>query len=260
MFALAIMVAGFAALTAAWMVSNPRGRAPDEPGHYLRALGAVSGDPKGTRIQVPDAARDPKKQWVQDISRQFVLPEGLAIIPLPPCGDSTFNPELSANCQPGWPVRGSPVVVSTVGSYQPYTYAPIGAAMSAAGSPTTAFMLGRGVVALGAVVLIGLAALTLLGAPDRPRPHPAGVAALALAISPMVLFLASSLNPNGLEVAAGLACAAGFLALLRSADGTQAPSGAWLAFGAGGTVLAATRSLGPYFILALVVVGLILVG
>jgi hypothetical protein len=259
--ALAVIVAGYAALIAAWMVANPLGRAPDEPGHYLRALGAVSSNVKGTRIKVAGAERDPKLRWVQGISRQFVLPDRLAIDPDSPCPGSLFNPEVSAACQRGWPAHGSPVVVSTIGSYQPYTYAPIGAAMSAAHSPSVAFRLGRGAVALTAVVLIGLAATTLLGSGDGGRlAQPAGVAALALAVPPMAVFLASSLNPNGLEVAAGVACAAGLFALLRSAYSDNAPRGAWLTFGAGGVALAATRSLGPYFVVALVAVGLVWVG
>jgi len=259
--ALAVIVAGYAALIAAWMVANPLGRAPDEPGHYLRALGAVSENVKGRRIQVPGADRDPKRRWVQGISRQFVLPSRLSIDPDSPCGTSLFDPEVSAACQPGWPAHGPPVVVSTLGSYQPYTYAPIGAAMSAAHSPTVAFRLGRGAVALAAVVLIGLAALTLLGSGDgRRRAHPAGVAAFAIAVPPMAVFLASSLNPNGLEIAAGVACAAGLFSLLRSGRDAEAPRGAWLTFGAGGVVLAATRSLGPYFVVALLAVAVVWVG
>jgi hypothetical protein len=76
----------------------------------------------------------------------------------------------------------------------------------------------------------------------------------------MVVFLASTLNPNGLEIASGVACATGLLSALRPADGEVPPRGAWLAFGAGGTVLAATRSLGPYFVVVLLGIAVLLVG
>jgi hypothetical protein len=76
----------------------------------------------------------------------------------------------------------------------------------------------------------------------------------------MAIFLGASLNPNGLEIAAAVACAIGLLSLLRPADEQAPPRGAWLAFGAGGTVLAATRSLGPYFVVAFLAIAVLLVG
>ena len=64
----------------------------------------------------------------------------------------------------------------------------------------------------------------------------------------MVVFLASTLNPSGLETAAAVSFTAGLAGVLR--DGPPRRT-AWPALVAGGVLLAATRSLGPYFVVAL---------
>ena len=43
LLSLVLLVAGYAALIAAWTIGNPLGRAPDEPAHYVRALAAAEG-------------------------------------------------------------------------------------------------------------------------------------------------------------------------------------------------------------------------
>ena len=252
---LALLAAGYAALIAAWLVANPFGRAPDEPAHYVRALAAGTGDVHGQRVSLPGYSPATRK-WVEGIGREFSLPPRLVLAPNP-C--PVFDPKVPASCQRSWPATGPPgPVFSNVGSYQPYIYAPVGALMNLAPTPWAAFLIGRAVMATVSLALIALAALTLWQPHSRgglPL-HPALVLGLVAAVSPMEIFLAGSLNPSGVEIAAGLATAAGLLSLAAR----HAPRGAWLTFGAGATVLALTRSLGPYFVAVLVGIGVLAFG
>jgi hypothetical protein len=253
------LVAGYAALIAAWTIGNPLGRAPDEPSHYVRALAAGTGDLHGERISVSPGSYPPvQARWVAGISRSFEMPARLAIDQTPPC--PLANPTVPADCQRRWPSPGAARQTSNVGSYQPYTYVPIGAAMQTATTRWTAFVLGRVTVAAASLALLILAGAVLWQGRERRGPNPVLVLGLLLAVTPMAVFLAATLNPSGLEVAAGVACAAGLLALAQQTDGVRAPRGAWLTFGVGGSVLAATRSLGPYFVATLLVITVLLVG
>jgi hypothetical protein len=257
---LALLVAGYAALLAAWAVGNPVGRAPDEPAHYIRALAAGTGDIHGAPVTVAAGSFPPvQARWVQQITRTFVMPQRLAIDQTPPC--PLGNPAVSAACQRRWPSPGASTQPTNVGSYQPYVYVPEGALMRTAPSRWTAFVFGRAFVAAASLALLVLAAAVLWRGPSRgPGPHPLLVLGALLAVTPMAVFLASTLNPSGVEVAAGVACAAGLVSLARQTGDASAPRGAWLAFGAGGVVLAAARSLGPYFAAVLIGVIVLLVG
>jgi hypothetical protein len=115
--------------------------------------------------------------------------------------------------------------------------------MRMAGSPWTAYVLGRVGIAALSLVLLGLAIRVFW---DGTLPSVA-VFGLSLAVTPMAVFLASSLSASGAETAAAVCYVAGLLGLAR---GRRAAGPVWLAIGAGGTVLAISRSLGPYFILA----------
>jgi hypothetical protein len=67
---------------------------------------------------------------------------------------------------------------------------------------------------------------------------------LVVGTTPMVLFVASTLNSSALETTAGVACAA---ALLRLSRGR--PEGwAWLALAGSGVLLALSRTTGPLWI------------
>jgi len=115
-------------------------------------------------------------------------------------------------------------------------------------SPTWAYYLGRAGVAVSCLALLILG----VGALWSGTPQPASVAGVLLALTPATLFLASTLNINGIEIVAGFCFTCGVLGLgrrrLGNAPGWWWP---WAAIGAGGVALAATRSLGPYFLVAL---------
>jgi Predicted membrane protein (DUF2142) len=172
--------------------------------------------------------------------RLFALPHRQALVPNLPC--NPIQPEVSAACQQGWPPVAGPEQPSYVGSYQPYAYFAPGLLMRLGRSPWSAWILGRAAFAL---LSLGLIALGLLALGARPIT----MAALFLAVTPMVVFLGSTLNPSGIESAAAVAFAAGLVGVLREGQKGWTP---WVALAAGGVVLAATRSLGPYFVVVLV--------
>jgi hypothetical protein len=239
--AFALIAVGYAALFAGWVVGNPLGRAPDEPAHYVRALAAGSGDVLGRRVPAaPTGLTDAEHAWINRTERLFVLPQRQALMPNLPC--SPYDPEVPAACQQGWPPGAGREQPSYVGSYQPYAYLAPGLLMRLGDSPWSAWIFGRATFAL---LALGLIALGLLAVGARPIT----TAALLLAVTPMVVFLGSTLNPSGIESAAGVSFAAGLVGVLREGR-TRWP--AWGALAAGGVLLAATRSLGPYFIVVLV--------
>jgi hypothetical protein len=68
---------------------------------------------------------------------------------------------------------------------------------------------------------------------------------LVVAITPTLIFLASSLNPSGFEIAASIAFCAAVLRLARDQD---SPRFVWLALGASGAALALSRTPGPLWV------------
>ena len=132
-----------------------------------------------------------------------------------------------------------------MGTYQPYLYIPAGLAIRVADSPYTAG-LGRAATLLVSLALL-IAAVWLLWS---PRAGSLSLVGLAVAVTPMVVFVASVLSPTGPEVAAAVCFSAG---LLRLARDEPYPPWIWVPLAAAGAVLAAARSLGPAFVVLILV-------
>jgi len=71
---------------------------------------------------------------------------------------------------------------------------------------------------------------------------PRSIVGLLAAATPMLIFVASSLNASGPEVAAGVCF---FSALLRVTRPSEPRTWTWVVLGVSGVVLAASRTLGP---------------
>ncbi len=261
-----LLSASLLALGAAWLMATPPGSAPDEGAHYVKALGAGGGDMRGSPPVANAAQRrallraDPAAaeaflraansraaRWQARTRRQFRLPRELVASTF---GCTTASRETTGACTDG---LQAPVVTTDVptyvGTYQPYVYVPTGVVMRAAAEPRDALRLGRLVTLAGCLALL-LAALWLLWSSAGPRTSLLG---FALAVSPMVVFVASVLAPTGPEVAGAVCFAA---ALLRLARDEPPPRGLWVALAAGGAALAASRALGPAF--AVLILGAVL--
>lgn len=240
----------FVLLTLAWLGATPLGRVPDEPAHYVKAVALGAGELRGAAVRPQPEYTPVQRRWLGRTTRSFDLPRELAILPSPPC--PVFSPTTSAGCQQEWPQRSASPQPSYVATYQPFTYSVPAAATTIASTPRAAWLLARAALALLSLALLVLGIMAYWD----PRAPSVSVAAVALAVTPMVVFLASSLNPSGAETTAAFSLGAGLLRLARR-DGTAPRALAWWATGAGGVVLAVTRSVGPYYLgaIALVVIG-----
>ena len=257
-----LFAVGVALLVLAWVFGNPPGAAPDERAHYVRALGAgglqLAGAPfeptaAQRRAFVAQAGQEQPLPgaglatvlWAAKQTRAFDVPRALSTSSF---GCNDRRSELSAACLDA-PAREprSGRVPSYTGTYPPFVYVAPGAAMRTQAAPAPALRAGRLVSAALCVALLAAAvALTLAGGGG-------GVAlgALAVALTPMVVYCAGILNASGPEIAGSLCFLAAGFRLARPGAGPWT----WSALAAGGALLL-SRSLGPVL---LVVLGAMLV-
>ncbi len=250
---LLLLMAGYVALSAAWLAGNPPGAGPDEDAHYVRAAGLSQGEILGRKVQVQRSAGQPEAglTFFEAVDRTYQVPADLAPPDFSTC--YRFHPRMSAACvdlsQPSTSGRR----LSYVGVYPPFAYLPAAALMALASQPVEALFLGRLGTALLCSGLLLLAGLTLW----RGRRSLLALAGFQLALTPMVIFLSTTLTPSGVEVAAS-ACF--FAALLRIATGRRKPVALeWAALAVGGFFLTTSRALGPGWLVADILIALALV-
>jgi hypothetical protein len=256
-------------LTVSWLIANPPSAAPDESSHYIKALGAGSGDLAGqapraaARVGViwrtrerairgglPAGTAFQTAEWTWRTSRMFNVPAG-RISTAFNCG--SLQPTRSWAClrsgHPAPPVGGA--IPTYIGTYLPFAYIPSGLLARQGGDPETGLRLGRaGMAILSLLLLIG--AIFLLWDPST---RGLSLVGLMGAVTPMVIFLFSTLSSSGPEIAAAICFAAALLRLTR--DGPES-RWAWAALVIGGVMLALSRQLGPLFI-GLIVLGMVFV-
>lgn len=233
------------ALAAAWSLATPLMASPDEPSHVVKAAAVVRGQWSGTLGPKPtDASRPGAGTIVQ-------LPTDLAAsLALPNC--YAFRSENAADCVPQLPPRtGNTVPAETfAGQYPPLYYAFVGwpsllltgeaglHAMRLASAAISAAMLAWGAFRLSTVRGNRLA---LWGA--------------VVAITPMCLFLAGTVNPSGWEIATAFSFWTACLAIV-SRHGPLGTS-ALVHAAVSGAVLVNIRASSPFWALAIVVVAII---
>jgi hypothetical protein len=243
-----LVVLAYLLLVAAWLGANPPGAAPDEPAHYVKALGAGAGDLAGQPLppganperQGLSAATPAQEAWQLRTSRLVQVPPALAAPPWLDC--NAHLTEVSSACRNGTaPAPQESLQATYIGTYQPFLYVAPGWAARLAGNASDAILLARGGGALLVLMLLALAVLSLwdgeVGAPS--------LLGIAFALTPMVVFLVSAVSTSGTEIAAGVCYLA---AILRLARKEPATSTAWLALAVGGSVLSLSRSLGPAWV------------
>ena len=246
-----LMALGYGLLLLTWAMSNSPGSSPDEPAHLTKALGAADGQWAGDEADYPVTPEfgEPQLPWINSVARSFEVPRAASFGAIATC--NAFRPDEPSTCIDWWLANRAGEATSQekthVGSYQPAPYVPIGiAARAASTSAHMAVLAGRLVVAAISVVLIALAAASLWSAAWRGW----STLGLTVAVTPMVVFLGASLSTSGMEIAGGLAMSAGVITVSRTAE----PRGlAWAALGAGGAVMALSRSTGPVWAAAMLV-------
>lgn len=182
-------------LTTVWNLASPLGSSPDEPAHLIRAAAVVRGDWAG-----PPAPEAPQF-WAVEVPAYVAH-----------ANDDTcmaFDGTESAGCQT--PLRGdASVLVATHTSAalnSPLLYGWLGLpTLFATGDLALYLVREMGGVLFSA--LIGLAVWALRSISRGPF----ALAALAVALTPMTIYLAAVGNPNGIEVGATLALLSGGLA------------------------------------------------
>ena len=232
-------------------MANPPFSSSDEGPHYLRAIGLSGGQLVGDEApaELAPGVTERQRAWTRQATRLVDVPEGL--YPLPSVC-YIENPRQSAACIDEVPRVTDPVEAATpVGTYQPFPYLLPAAVMRLEDEPGGADRLGRLAGGTLAVALLVLAALVLWAG------SPLSLAGLLLAVTPMAVFYAGSVNGSGIEIASGIAF---FAALLRIARGARVPAYVWGVAGGAGAVLALTRSGGPLWALLLLGLAVALAG
>jgi hypothetical protein len=221
---------------AAWSFASPLGSGPDEPAHLDRAVSLVRGQLLGTPPPHPTNAN---KAYVT-----VRVPEVFADL-ANDVGCFQFKSAVPAGCQK--PLNGSTKDVLTqtyVGRYPPFYYALVGL-------PTLALVSVKGIY--GARLVSGALSAALLALAvtslRRCRGAPLLGAGVAVAITPMALYLASVINPNGLEVAAAISAWVAVMALVSEQPTRTSPFVVG-ALGVSVATLLLTRALSPLWAVA----------
>jgi Predicted membrane protein (DUF2142) len=221
----------FTLLGWAWAFSNPLFAGPDEPEHMIRAASVARGELIGpTRPGQPDHIR-------------FVeLPSKLAFGRIV-AGCFAFHPRITADCAQSINVAadGEERTGISNGRFPPTPY-------GALGLPSLLIPSSGGVYLMrmwGAALCGALFASALLSLREARLPWLA-VTGLAFALTPMVFFVASLVNPSSLEIAGGVAFwASGVVLVSKARDGTfDGRLVARTAIGAGVLVLARPLGMG----------------
>lgn len=222
--------AAFFLMIGGWALSAPYDGSADEHDHIYRAVGVWSGD------ITPEPASAVRG------SGAFVhVPRGL-IVPTEPCWQ--FKPGTPASCagEPGSD-RTLVRVGTGAGRYHPGYYALVGLPLKL--WPGWSGVIGaRLITGAGAAALLAGALLTIVTY-FRRRVMLAGI---LVAVTPMALHFFGAVNPNGLEIAAGVGLFTAIIPLvLGRVDG--APRGLLVLAGISGVLLASLRPTGLIYLL-----------
>jgi predicted membrane protein DUF2142 len=211
---------GFFLLAGAWAVSLPVNGTYDESQHIVRAYAAVD-------MQWPP--HGPNRQ-------SFDVPATL--LPAnPECMHEDKHAYRPASCLRPRTERGTVTTETYVARYNPLYYLAVGLPIRL-WPDTTGIVLARLLSALLCAAMLAAAVGIAITQGNRLL-----AAAVALVATPMVVNLAGSVNPNGLEICAGVLLFASGLGLIRDVTG---PRRALLACAAvAAFVLVAVRHIGP---------------
>lgn len=195
-------------LSSTWALANPLMASPDEPAHTVKAAAVARGQllgedtVGGTAVDVPYFYR--------------------LVTAYPTC--YMFVPDEPAGCDivPTEDLDSPSDAVTPAGRYNPLYYSVVGLpTLLPAGDGALYAMRILSAVLTTFFVALGLRALAQTG------PAPWAVPGLAGALTPMVVFLTSTVNPAAIEITAAFALWCLLLALLRHPDPALVRSRMW---------------------------------
>ena len=210
-------------LCATWVLANPLMASPDEPAHVVKAAAVVRGQWTGTDVHGGSLVQVP---YYYNLSTGY-----------PIC--YMFRPETPGNCHPvaAHNLDETQAAVTPAGRYNPLYYLLVGLPTLLPSSDAVLYAMRL----LSAALCTLFLALGLRAVAEAPRPG-WGVVGATVAITPMVVFLSSTVNPAAIEIAAGFSLWCQLLTLLRHWDRSQvARRMAWIAVT--GVVFANARGL-----------------
>jgi hypothetical protein len=245
-----VFVLAYFLIGIAWIGSNPPGAAPDEPDHYVKALGLARFD-IGEKYHASGAT--PIERRNISISRVVRIPENLT-----PDGYActAFDANATAACLP----RDTPPAhreidhVTSVGAYPPFGYFLPGLLARQMDSPYRAFLAARFVELLVscALLLLGVRHLirwlgrwALLGA--------------ILGLTPIAVFSSSIVSTSGLEIMSAFSTAAVIIVAMRRPESLW-DTGTLVTLAIAGSALPLSRQLGIVTLGVFLLVGLGCVG
>ncbi|MFE6052033.1 DUF2142 domain-containing protein [Kitasatospora sp. NPDC056446] len=227
---------GFFLVCAGWVLASPYDASPDEREHIIRAVGVARGEfaPKpeaagggtGAFQHVPASiVRD--NCWWFDATKPATCAE-------PPGGDQTVER-----------------VATRAGRYNPLYYALVGWPMAIWPN-----WLG---LTLGRLISAGLVSALLASAAHSAvawTRHRLAAAGILVAVTPITLHLSGSINPNGFEIAAGVALIAALIPTMLDPE-QPLRRAAMVQIGIAGSVVMTCRALGPVWCTAILGIMLI---
>lgn len=218
----------FLFIIGAWSVAAPYDGTPDEMQHIFRAAGVVSGQ------IMPEPAEAVRGSGAyQDVPRGLVRDTS--------CW--RFQPTVSASCaaEPG--SDSTLVSIGTgAGRYHPFYYALVGWPL-VLWPGWAGVILARLISAALASALLASALVTIL----RYSKYRLPLAGLLVAVTPMTGHMAGAVNPNGLEIAAGVAFFAAAIPLLIGRAAGRTSGVLWLA-GISAVLMAMLRTTGLLYL------------
>ena len=224
-------------LSIIWALATPISASPDEPAHIVKAASVARGQFIGETTSLG--------QIVQ-------VPRYIAYTHSETC--FAFHPDISAACTT--PLAGDPSELvdapTSAGLYNPVYYTLIGWPSLFIGDDSGIYVM-RALSAILTSLFLALTVTVAYGLRNNAIP----LAALAVAMPPMLLFLGGSVNPNGVEITATLAVFAAMLAIVTQPN-PRLLSGRAIVVMAGAAMAVNTRGLSPLWVAIAIVVPLLL--
>ncbi|WP_267275620.1 DUF2142 domain-containing protein [Arthrobacter sp. CDRTa11] len=222
-------------LSWSWAFASPIASVPDEPAHITKAAAVARGQLGGIQIGTDGpllAVEVPR--YIRHVDAMSCFARDLTSTPTcAPRVDGDLNDTVQA--------------LTTAGLYNPIYYAIVGLpSLATSGFPAVYVM--RFVSALLSCFFLAAA----FGAVSQLRRNKWALITLSAAITPMILFLNGSVNPNSLEYATTAAIAANLLLLLEKSSSGRLPILPIAITTAAASLLANTKALSMLWLLIVV--------
>ncbi len=229
------MTLGFALIQLAWIVSVPPYRGIDEFDHVYRAAAVARGEWTA-----------PPSDATRGTGALVTVPEDIVRAANPVC--ETYPYTTDADCTPQEQVGGGTVTVASgAGRYNPAFYGVVGTAALPFDGYAALYAMRVATAAL-CVALFALA----VGCTNLWRRSAWPLVGLLVASTPVAVYSTAIVAPNGVEIAAAMAT---WCALIGVVSRDVSPASRrrllWAASGAA-VVLVTVRSLGPFWLAAIV--------